>query len=899
MVSWRTLLPLVGASLCAAQVPSNQTTETVHGSFIVEFEGNQTPDAFYSELLSKDGFEVVPRLTLNYKLFNGASFAIKGLSDENATLAKIEAYNMVKTVWPVRRVSAPNDTVVATGQSDIAKAFAGNPSAVKRDLGDVKYDIHIMTQVDRLHAAGYTGKGVKIGIIDSGVDYMHPDLGGCFGPGCVVTYGHDFIGGTTIINPVEDDDPLDTCMGHGTHVAGILASKPSHLGFVGVAPDAELGMFRALDCFGSSTNDILLAAFNMAFEQGSHIISASVGIDGGWPDDAWSMMAQRIVENGVSVVVAAGNDGELGIFRPSNPAAGRGVASVASIDARELPTLLLAGTYESGESAEEKDFGWIAGYPRFENLTLPLYYVGSDADTGNACEALPEGSPDLTGYLVLVKEDDCHVDTQAANIIAKGARNLLYFRSGVDQPEAHSSWAENIEGFGRTTGTQGEAFAKELLQGANITVTITNPDVSRQIVNLRPNEVTPGYTSFWSSWGPDWELNVNPTAAAPGGQILSTFPLALGSYSVEEGTSMACPLVAGAMALIGQVRGTFDPETLRAAVATTSRPIVFHDGQNADPQGRLAPVPQGGPGILQAWDAAHIKTVVSKAAISFNDTEGITDVRFSVTNLDDKDTTFALGNIPALTVYSFEEGGKRIPAFPPPIADGAEAELDFSGDAVSGDSVTVKAGQTVEVIVGATPPGIVNAERLPVYSGFLSLNGTNGEHLTIPYMGVAASMRDDTKFFYTDIPTGVYMSSTNQRWPIPIAADTTFTGPRPDTPDVNVWSFDWPQARVLVNVGSRHVRLDVVPASNSTATELPRTNWLGHSSVGQVAGFPFKHVTRASFRGSFNGLLADGKVVPSGRYRLVASALKLFGDNANPEDWEKVVLDPFIINYSN
>lgn len=222
-------------------------------------------------------------------------------------------------------------------------------------------------------------------------------------------------------------------MGHGTHVAGIIASRPSHLGFIGAAPEATLGMYRALDCFGSSTNDILLAAFNMAYEDGSDIISASVGIDGGWPDDPWSKVAQKIVDAGVPVVVAAGNDGELGIWRASNPAAGRGVASVASIDARELPFLMLAGTYETGESDEEQDFGWIAGFPEYKNLTLPLYYVGSDSEAGNACEALPESVPELSDYLVLVKEDDCHVDTQADNIVAKGGKNLLYFRSDVNQ----------------------------------------------------------------------------------------------------------------------------------------------------------------------------------------------------------------------------------------------------------------------------------------------------------------------------------------------------------------------------------------------------------------------------------------------------------------------------------
>lgn len=99
----------------------------------------------------------------------------------------------------------------------------------------------------------------------------------------------------------------------------------------------------------------------------------------------------------------------------------------------------------------------------------------------------------------------------------------------------------------------------------------------------------------------------------------------------------------------------------------------------------------------------------------------------------------------------------------------------------------------------------------------------------------------------------------------------------------------------MVNIGSKLVRLDAVAASNCTAPDLPRTNWLGHSSVGQVIGFPLRLQTHSSYRGTFTRLLADGKSVPSGRYRFVLSALKLFGDSQNPEDREKVVLDPFIL----
>jgi subtilisin family serine protease len=96
-------------------------------------------------------------------------------------------------------------------------------------------------------------------MIDTGVDYKHPALGGCFGPGCKVAYGYDFVGDdydngdSDKDTPKPDKDPMD-CAGHGTHVAGIVAARnegPDAMGpqvFVGVAPDGErLGHFLAVN----------------------------------------------------------------------------------------------------------------------------------------------------------------------------------------------------------------------------------------------------------------------------------------------------------------------------------------------------------------------------------------------------------------------------------------------------------------------------------------------------------------------------------------------------------------------------------------------------------------------------------------------------------------------------
>lgn len=86
---------------------------------------------------------------------------------------------------------------------------------------------------------GVTGSGVRVAILDTGVDYTHSDLGGCFGPSCKVIGGYDFVN--------DDDDPADD-NGHGTHVAGIVAANGS---LKGVAPDASILAYKVLDASGS------------------------------------------------------------------------------------------------------------------------------------------------------------------------------------------------------------------------------------------------------------------------------------------------------------------------------------------------------------------------------------------------------------------------------------------------------------------------------------------------------------------------------------------------------------------------------------------------------------------------------------------------------------------------
>src|SRR5260370_29198297 len=107
---------------------------------------------------------------------------------------------------------------------------------------------------------GFKGTGVKVAVIDTGIDYHHPDLGGCFGGGCRVEKGWGFVGdaynaalGTS---PVPDANP-DDCAGHGTHVSGIIGANGR---VIGVAPEVTFYAYRVFGCAGSTDADIMLAA---------------------------------------------------------------------------------------------------------------------------------------------------------------------------------------------------------------------------------------------------------------------------------------------------------------------------------------------------------------------------------------------------------------------------------------------------------------------------------------------------------------------------------------------------------------------------------------------------------------------------------------------------------------
>lgn len=172
--------------------------------------------------------------------------------------------------------------------------------------------------LDRLHAEGFTGKGIKVGILDTGIDYHHPDLKDSY------KGGYDFVD--------NDNDPMETTYAdwkksgksefisgsayyteHGTHVASIIGGRgvaDSEYKTVGAAPEAELYSYRVLGPYGSGTSDDIIAGIDRAIKDGMNVINMSLGATLNDPLFATSIAVNNAVLSGVTTVVAAGNSGD-------------------------------------------------------------------------------------------------------------------------------------------------------------------------------------------------------------------------------------------------------------------------------------------------------------------------------------------------------------------------------------------------------------------------------------------------------------------------------------------------------------------------------------------------------------------------------------------------------------
>lgn len=424
--------------------------------------------------------------------------------------------------------------------------------------------------------------------------------------------------------------------------------------------------------------------------------------------------------------------------------------------------------------------------------------------------------------------------------------------------------------------------------GTEVYATMVEPQSAGTAAAFFPNDSNGGYVDDFSSWGPTWEADFNPRIATPGGSILSTYPLSMGGYCVDSGTSMAAPLMASIYALIMEARSIRNPKTLMSLVSSTAKQTKYLDYDTGILYDGLAPVAQQGAGLAQAYDAVHATTSLSVSGISFNDTDHfVNSTDFTITNGAAQAVTYSISHIPSLSREAYKIGQATLGRSTAP--SNATATLAFSET-----KLTVQGGGSAKITVEVTPPQGLNASNLPVYGGYITLSGSNGESLVLPYLGVAGSLKNsrsiDPGYSFIYHTTGRFPQEApdNHTWTIPYPT----VGSQPSTSS----SIDYPALGVEADAGIPLLRADIIPLGSTPANT---TNVLGVDIAGSLYGYPVRWLNTNINQVAFNGVTQEGTILPEGNYAVLLRALKIFGDEENPDDYFTKQTGSFNIKYAS
>jgi subtilisin family serine protease len=291
-----------------------------------------------------------------------------------------------------------------------------------------------------------TGTGVKVCIIDSGLDPDHPELRDA------VVAAYDFLDGDGV--PADKDRNGRWGSGHGTHVAGIIAARAgvggnngtqalNGGGLMGVAPGAELVIARVLDADGRTQMSTVLEAVEYCQQQGSKVASLSLG--GGLPTRASLMAFKAAFDEGMLVVAAAGNDGTNMV---SYPASDPSVLAVGALDSNDrkadfssfgdglalmAPGVDVLSTFPVGQGALS-ELKVDDTYP----LSRPLLY-GPVESTGGKLVDCGAGETldscelsDCSGFIAYVRPGRVPVERVMKNVMLQGARAVIFGNDVID-----------------------------------------------------------------------------------------------------------------------------------------------------------------------------------------------------------------------------------------------------------------------------------------------------------------------------------------------------------------------------------------------------------------------------------------------------------------------------------
>ncbi|HEX2293440.1 MAG TPA: S8 family serine peptidase, partial [Gaiellaceae bacterium] len=462
-------------------------------------------------------------------------------------------------------------------------------------------------------ATGAAGNGVKIGVVDDGIDQMNPSFspGGFSFPAGFpkgqtryttpkVIVARSFVApgtGSRASLPVDRQASF-----HGTHVAGIAAGRPGTsspggrdhpptAGLSGVAPNAWIGNYRVFNvptpAGHISTTPQTVAAFEAAVRDGMDVINYS----GGGPaidprSDAMIETVANVTRAGVPVVASAGNDrDDFGFGSTGSPSTSPEAISVAATSNTHVfaPALTVSDPFapaavrrlpfkpdglgapsEWGQS--DRTLVDVASITGTNGQPVGTHLCGIGRDPNAGTNPLPRGS--LAGSLALISRGRCTFLSKATRAAQAGAAGLVIVdnRFGEANPiplllPVRAGMISDLDGANLRAYLAGRGGRAPIRIGPGVTEIETGRS---------------GIVTSFSAGGPTaFGHNLKPDVAAPGGEILSATlrEFTGGSpFANFDGTSMSAPHVTGAVALLRERHRTWTPRQLKSALMSTAGP---------------------------------------------------------------------------------------------------------------------------------------------------------------------------------------------------------------------------------------------------------------------------------------------------------------------------------------
>jgi len=517
------------------------------------------------------------------------------------------------------------------------------------------------------------GAGMKIAILDTGIDQNHPSFQDTSlktpagFPICNVANCSSFTNNKVIVarsyvsilaagsdpkNPAADSRPDDYSprdrVGHGSATASCAAAAPNtgpaQITIVGMAPKAYLGNYKI---FGSpnlndgATDDAIIQALEDALNDHMDVASLSIGgfaftgpLDtgaacgnaAGVPCDLVPPVVEMAVKAGMVVVIAAGNDGD-GQFSNSGPA----LNTIESPG--DAPSAITVGATTSShymrEGVEVPGAGVPSSLQRINGVfgnglipggavAAPLVDVTQLGDNGLACAALPAGS--LNGAFALILRGGCTAPAKVVNAQNAGAQGVILYLADPSTVTGPAGLGSTVVPVIQISNSDGVALKSFIDANRRRTVLLDPAAFEREKIAF--NEL-----SFFSSLGPaTGDSALKPDLVAAGGSdgFFSDIYTAAQSYDVlgglysangyqaASGTSFSTPLVAGAAALVKQAHPNFTAAQIKSALVNTATQDV-----TSDEEGDAVGVRELGAGKLDAGAAMQTTVTANPATISF------------------------------------------------------------------------------------------------------------------------------------------------------------------------------------------------------------------------------------------------------------------------------------------